>query len=363
MTKKSLGYVELEWTCPNCGGKNPGMTKLCQSCGAAQPGGVEFEQAAEEQLITDEDKLTQAQAGPDVHCAYCGARNPAGAETCKRCGGDLTQARARESGEVLGAHRSEAAAPVRCPACGNENPASARQCSTCGASLAGAESTRPAAPAKAPAAPARANKGMMAIFIGIAVVLCIGLIVYLVLANRTQDTIGQVEDVHWSRGIVIEALQPVTYEDWYTEIPVDAELGACSLKYHHSENEPVEGAREVCGTPYTVDTGSGAGEVVQDCVYEVDADWCEYTVLEWGEFNVITQEGDDLNPSWPQLALTEDEREGEQREAYEVTFSSDGELYRWETNDSEEFSRYRPGSKWTLEINTFDQLMGVAPAD
>ena len=123
MTKKSLGYVELEWTCPNCGAKNLGMAKLCRGCGAAQPAHIEFEQAAEEKLIEDEAKLAQAAAGPDVHCAYCGARNPAGSATCQRCGGDLTGAGARGTGQVLGAHRAGPAAPVRCPACGNENPA------------------------------------------------------------------------------------------------------------------------------------------------------------------------------------------------------------------------------------------------
>ena len=76
MTKKSLGYVELEWTCPNCETRNPGPHKFCNGCGAPQPEDVEFEQPIEEKLITDAEQIARAQAGPDLHCPYCEARNP-----------------------------------------------------------------------------------------------------------------------------------------------------------------------------------------------------------------------------------------------------------------------------------------------
>ena len=64
MAKKSLGYTELEWTCPFCGTRNPGTAKKCTSCHAPQPTDVQFEQAAEDKLITDEDKIARAKAGP-----------------------------------------------------------------------------------------------------------------------------------------------------------------------------------------------------------------------------------------------------------------------------------------------------------
>ena len=207
------------------------------------------------------------------------------------------------------------------------------------------------------------NKGVVAGLIGLGVLLCIVVIVYLVMANKTEAVTGQVQSVHWSRTIVVEGLRPVEREAWYDEVPADAELGACTLKYHHTEQELVEGAREVCGTPYTVDTGSGAGEVVQDCVYEVDADWCKYTVQEWQQIDALVLEGNDLSPAWPQLTLADGEREGEQTEEYQVTFSSDGQSYRWDTSSQTEFVQYEPGSKWQLEVNTFDQLMGVSPAN
>jgi ribosomal protein L40E len=95
MVKKTVGYVELEWVCPNCEARNRGTRKVCTSCGAAQPDDVEFIQAAEEKLITDEAELAKAKAAPDIHCGYCGARNPSTAEKCSQCGGDLAAGAAR----------------------------------------------------------------------------------------------------------------------------------------------------------------------------------------------------------------------------------------------------------------------------
>ena len=33
MTRKTVGYVELEWTCDHCGTENPGPRKFCNNCG------------------------------------------------------------------------------------------------------------------------------------------------------------------------------------------------------------------------------------------------------------------------------------------------------------------------------------------
>ena len=52
MAKKKLGYVELEWTCPNCGTRNPGPEQSCVNCGSPQPDDVHFEQARSAALAT-----------------------------------------------------------------------------------------------------------------------------------------------------------------------------------------------------------------------------------------------------------------------------------------------------------------------
>src|SRR5258707_1924805 len=103
MSKKTLGYMELEWTCPNCGNKNPGMVKTCKACGSPQPENVQFGVAEQAELLKDAQKIAQSQKGADIHCPFCGTRNPADARSCSQCGGDLTGGAQRVSGTVIGA--------------------------------------------------------------------------------------------------------------------------------------------------------------------------------------------------------------------------------------------------------------------
>jgi DNA-directed RNA polymerase subunit RPC12/RpoP len=354
MAKEKLGYVQLEWTCPNCGSRNPGPEKICGSCGAPQPDNVKFEQTAEEKLIADERLLKQAKAVPDIHCAYCGTRNPAGTETCSQCGGDLREGVARTGGEVLGAHRRQAAPDVTCEACGTANRATALRCAQCGAVL-----PRPQAAPKAAAVPAR--KGVSPVVyavIGLVVLACIA---FAALALRTQEVVGRVTGVSWERSIAIEAFVPVERDDWWDEIPEGAVLGRCTERVRHVQDEPAANAERVCGTPYTVDQGSGFGEVVQDCEYQVYEDWCEYTVDEWQAVDEIVVEGTDFSPIWPQLTLSQDQRAGEEAEEYQCIFDSDGERYVYNTDDVAEFAQCTVGSRWILEVNSFGAVVGIAP--
>ena len=151
MTRKTVGYVELVWTCPRCSTKNPGPQKFCNGCGGPQPDNVQFEQAAQEKLLTDASAISRAKAGPDIHCPYCSARNPAGVKFCGSCGGNLAEGLARQKGRVVGAFRSGPAPKVKCPACGTENVADAGRCSNCGSPLPGTSRETPSTAAAAPA--------------------------------------------------------------------------------------------------------------------------------------------------------------------------------------------------------------------
>jgi predicted nucleic acid-binding Zn ribbon protein len=359
MTKKQLGYVELEWVCPNCETRNPGPQKFCNGCGAAQPHDVEFEQALEEKMLTDEEQIARAQIGPDVHCPYCGARNAGDAKFCGACGGDLSSAEARESGQVVGAHRHEHAADVICPSCGTANPASNKSCTNCGAQL-----EKESAPIPEPStAPSTAKKGLPILAIlggGLACALVAAAIFFLFI--QTEELTGLVSAVRWERSIPVEALAPVEREAWRDEIPLDVEVGACSQEHRYTSDSPESNSTEVCGTPYTVDTGSGFGEVVQDCVYEVYDDRCTYTAMDWAVFDTVTLAGTDLNPSWPEVSLTDDQREGDPTEEYIVTFSSDGDMYSYTVNDVGEFSQFEPGSTWILNVNALGSISSVEAA-
>lgn len=362
MTRKTVGYTQLQWTCPACGHKNLGTDEKCTSCQAPQPDDVVFEQPAQEKLLKDEQVIARAKAGPDIHCPYCGTRNPATATHCTQCGGDLTDGVARAKGITVGAHRRKAAPDVACPYCGTMNPAAASTCQNCGASLAVAAPKRPSARTQTTTR-AQPTKTRSPLLIGLLVVGCLAAAVIAYLFTRTEDVVGRVQSVEWERTVVIEEMAPVSQETWLEDIPSDASnVGSCTDRPHHTQSNPAPGATEICGTPYTVDTGTGIGEVVQDCKYQVYEEWCEYTVMEWQTADSISLEGSDYNATWPQFALQPDQRQGEPEEQYRVYFDTDGDTYSYTTSNFDRFTQFQIGSDWVLEVNSFDMVVGVEPA-
>jgi predicted nucleic acid-binding Zn ribbon protein len=352
MARKTIGYVKLAWTCPHCDGENHGPRKFCNGCGAPQPQDVEFHQAAQEVLLTDEAEIARAKAGPDIHCPYCRARNPGDASFCSACGGSLESGEARPSGAVLGAYRKDKQLDIECPSCATLNPANAHTCAGCGDSLA-----KPKPASREIKEPKKRTP--VGIALGIGALCLIAGIVWIFLSQRTEEHIGTVEDVAWMRSIPVEALVDIEDEGWMDEIHADAEIGPCTDKHRETVAEPVPDSVEVCGTPYTVDIGTGIGEVVQDCEYEVFSDWCTYTVIDWGIVDSVTLTGTDFNPIWPEAQLTEGQRFGDGEERFEITLSTDDDTYTYTIYDSVVFIQFQQGTTWILNINSFGQLVSV----
>ena len=332
MFRKSLGFVPLIWQCAFCDTQNPGPIKSCTSCGAPQPENVEFLQVDEERFnfIKDEALIRMAKAGPDIHCPFCGTRNRATDDLCKQCGGDLT----------WGGKERETGSRVRTIAEAQAPPPPPQQ-------EAGQEKKR-----KIP---------LIAIVIGLAAIF--GCILMLVMFLRTDDVTATVSDVQWERAIAIEAYTTVTESDWWDEIPEDAEVTTCSLVFRYNSEEPQPNATEVCGEPYVEDTGTGLGEVVQDCTYEVYDDYCEYTMMAWLEVDTVTESGRDLSPTWPTVFLEPDQREGARTETYTINFRDGNDTYRFTTRDAQLFSRANTGSRWTLQINQFGGVQSIESAN
>lgn len=358
MSQETLGYVKLEWTCANCGTRNPGPQKKCTGCGAPQPENVQFEQAAEEKLITDQAEIARAEAGPDIHCPYCGVRNPGNASKCSQCGGDLAGGNLRASGRVLGAHRSAPAQPVQCPSCGATNPGTALKCSQCGATLIQAQQAPPAE-----SKPAR--KGLTGLIVGCLLVALLAICAAVGLTRAcapSKELVGQVRATSWTRSVAIEELRPVTREGWRDEVPAGATLGDCRKKLYRTQKDPAPGAQKVCGTPYTIDAGSGYGKVVQDCEYQVYADWCQYTVREWRQIDEAILRGSGPNPSWPVVRLGSNQREGPRNESYEITLQAEDQEYTFRTTDAALFARCQIGSRWTIQVRG-SRVQSIMPAE
>jgi hypothetical protein len=101
MARRSKGFIELEWTCPNCNTRNKGFEKTCVNCGAPQPENVQFEAPAEKKFVSEEKASELRARGADIHCGFCGTRNPSTAENLLAVwrepdGGSRTPGRARD---------------------------------------------------------------------------------------------------------------------------------------------------------------------------------------------------------------------------------------------------------------------------
>ncbi len=328
MARKTLGFVNLIWTCPFCQTQNPGPIKSCSSCGAPQPPNVHFEEVDKEKFdfIKDEALIRMAKSGPDKHCPYCGTRNLATAERCVECGSDITVgAQARAQGQKVGT-------PIQEDAAGD------------------------AAPPKK-----KLSKGCLIGVIIAVVLLCIGSVAILINTFKTETNQGTVFQTSWQRMVTIEGVVPVNREAWLDEVPAEANLGSCTMQYRFTSEEPQPNATETCGEPYTIDTGTGVGKVVQDCTYDVYDDYCSYSGYVWDEVDTVSASGGDLSPYWPDVSLTSTERLGEQTEQYTIYFKADGSQYTFTTSSLALYQQATTGSVWDLEITNSGDVRTASP--
>jgi len=347
-SRRTLGYVENEWTCPNCGGRNKGSVKACDNCGAPQPEDVQFELPSEQKLVKDEAAIDAAKAGADIHCGFCGTRNPATAKTCSQCGGDLTEGKAREAGRIMQAPPPPPKV-VKCNNCGTENPGSNSTCSNCGAALPKVQAAQTAAPK--PAAPiAKPKKKISPLLIGAVLgfiaICCIG--VYFIFGRTASTVEGTVTSVHWQTNVPVQEVQAVDHSNERGSPPSDAYNVSCR-----------DESKDVCEQK-TVDKGNGYSEVVEECHTET-TQYCSYTVDEWTTIQTYTLDGNDLQPVYDSPNLSSDQRIGDETEELTVTFSTSDGTETYSPSSVSEFQQFSVGSTWTLKMNLVGGVVGVEP--
>ncbi len=350
--RRTLGYVENEWTCPNCGGRNKGSVKTCENCGAPQPENVQFELPSEQKMVKEEEKVKAAQAGADIHCGFCGTRNPVTAETCSQCGADLKEGKARESGRVMQAPPPQPKV-IKCNNCGTENPGSNSTCSNCGAALPKAQPAQAVAPMPAtaipgvkPAAQKKPNWLLIGGVLGALAICCVvGLFLFVFPSKSVEAT---VTDVHWETSVPVQDIRAVSYSNERGNPPSDAYDISCR-----------DESQEVCEEK-TIDKGNGFSEVVQECHTETEQ-YCSYTVDEWKTIQTYTLEGNDLYPVYENPNYSSDQRLGQQSEELSVTFSTEKGNKTYSPGSVSEFQQFDIGSVWTMKLNVMGGVVGVEP--
>jgi ribosomal protein L40E len=353
MQRKSKGVVQLEWVCPNCDGRNPGPVKNCENCGAPQPENVQFQRAAEEKIITDEKVVSAAKAGADIHCGFCGTRNPATETTCLQCGADLKEGMSRQAGQVMKAAPTPPKV-ITCSNCGSENPGTAKTCANCGAPIKANVPAPAASPVQAGAKSGAVSAAqpkkkpfnwLIAGGIGAFLLMCcIAMIVMFVVPSRSVE--GTVSSVYWQTSVPVQEVRAVDYSNERGNPPSDAYNVSC-----RTESE------EICEQK-TVDQGNGYAEVIEECRTETEQ-YCSYTVDEWTTIQTYELDGVDIYPEYAEPSIFGDQRVGSSSTKLQVYFdTSDGQL-TYSPDSVNEFQQFQPGSQWNLKLNVIGGIVGV----
>ncbi len=350
MARKSKGFIELEWTCPNCETRNKGFEKTCVNCGAPQPDDVQFEAPAEKKFVSEEKASELKKRGADIHCGFCGTRNPSTAEACSQCGADLSEGKARQAGREIDMS-AEKLEPVICSNCGTENSGANNNCVQCGAALPRASKPTPAMPASVKAADAAAKgakkKPNWLLLGGIGAALaicCVAILMLFVFPSSSVD--ATVSDVYWQTSVPVQEMRAVDYDDERGNPPSDAYNVSCR-----------DDSREVCEEK-TIDRGDGSAEVVEDCHTETQQ-YCDYTVDEWTTIQTYTLDGHDLNPYYEQPNISSDQRLGNQSAELTVFFDTEKGQKSYTPDNVSEFQQFQPGSTWTLKLNPLGGVVDV----
>jgi ribosomal protein L40E len=347
--KRTKGFIQLEWVCPNCNSRNPGPVKTCENCGAPQPENVQFEQPAEQKMVTDGNAVQAAQAGADIHCGFCGTRNPATAKVCSQCGGDLKEGKARESGRVMEPAQAKPKA-LTCTNCNTVNPSTNTICSKCGAPLprAVSEPSVSGAAVEGPAVPVPAKKKTNWLLLGgsgtALIVCCVAILALFVFPSSSVQ--ATVTDVRWQTSVHVQEEQEVHYSNEEGSPPSGAFDVSCRTD-----------TRQVCEQK-TIDRGNGYAEIVEEC-YDESTQYCSYDVMEWQTIQTYTLDGNDVFPVYADPNISAGQRLGSQSEELTVFFDTQKGEIEYSPGSITEFQQYEIGSTWTLRLNALGGVVSV----
>lgn len=305
MSRIVKGY----WDCPYCGNKGiSGLEKRCTACGHSQDEGTKFYLKEQKEYVS-EDKAKEYGKGADWTCSYCGSLNRHDAKVCVGCGAD----REESSGDYF------------------ENIEKQKK---------KAEQKKPKEPEP------KAGKKFFPFIIGLAIFLA-----FIAFACRPKNYGASVTDKTWARAIDVEVYKTVNESDW--SVPDGGRVTDERNEIHHYdsvldhyETVTVEKSRQVqdgydTHTEYE-DNGDGTfterevqtprytteyyTEEEEKPVY-VDVPRYQtkyyYDIDKWVPDRILETSGGADDPYWDDTVLGENEREGDRRAEYKVTFTTE----------------------------------------
>lgn len=332
--------VEGIWDCPYCDAKGiGGLRKYCPNCGHPQDKGTKFRVGEEKRYLT-EDESKEVGKGPDWACEYCDSMNRASFKFCASCG-------APRDGE-------------------NKDYFQLRE----------AEKQKELKQKEAMAEKEPQPKFTKKRFILIAAFLA--LMFFIVNAFMPKDYSGEIAAKSWDRSIEIEKYTTVEESDWSIpsggrQLYTKREIRTYNQVFDHYETRTKEVPYQVedgYDTSYT-DNGDGTftehqtpkyrteyrTEEYEEAIYRQEPVYDTkyyYEIDKWIHDRDVTSEGKADEPYWPELKLTDKEREGKKLEKYVLTISvskkkNKTKEYTYETS-YDTWKKYKTGQKVEVTV-------------
>ena len=296
-----MAIREGRWDCQYCGSKKLlGRQETCLGCGHKRGHGTKFYLAEGEPEVVDSEQLRRAKIGSDWYCEHCQNGNRNDTESCSQCGAN------RDSSVKPGVLPQEMLAHTKL------------------------------------------NKNSKLPWLIMGVLFILPVILYILWPKPVTI---RATNFSWERSINIETYKTVTEEDW--DIPnggreikhwTDIKDHISVLDHYEHRTRQVEiGERTYnCGSR---DLGNGYFEDItcsdpiygtesyDEPIYRNDPVYAikyRYDIDKWIISDSKKASGNSREPYWPDLNLTKNsqnvlgsEREGERKEIYTVTFTSE----------------------------------------
>lgn len=286
------------WDCKYCGHTgNRGPNVHCTQCGAPRPENVTFYLPKDAEVVSCEEELENAQAGPDWVCSNCSSGNKHWDTFCGSCGSPF---RSEDRDTILAEKEYDSKQVPR----------------------SGKEVVQPVKETR--------RKGLSPVKRG-GILTAILAAVGSFLATFSTDIQVEVVGFEWERTVQVEKYIEVEEEDW--EIPASGKLIKSFEDIHHydkvfkgyetktrTKKVAVGTERYVCGKK---DLGNGyfedkycdrtiyenRTETYREEVYEnvpVMATKYRYSIFRWKPDETLTTEGNDHVPQWGTKPVLQD---------------------------------------------------------